>query len=308
MAKRLEWGIAIPQDFADEPVDMKLIHQYSKRAEELCFQSMWVQEAILGDAPVLEPLSLLSNVAAVTDKVRLGTSVIVAPLRNPLQLAKILASMDQLSNGRLIVGLGLGGHMGPYLPMGISPEKRVRRFLEIMDVMKALWTEPEAWYKGQFWQLEGTSMAPKPVQKPHPPIILGARQPNALKRAVRHSDGWMGAGASSTAQFIDGVGQVRKYLEEATRDPATFAISKRVYIAIDNDERRAGSRLREWFGRRYNNADMAEEVSVWGSIAKCTDKLAVVVDAGAGMVLLNPVFDHMEHLEALAQEVVPNIK
>ena len=306
MAKQLEWGIAIPQVFSNEPVDMKLIHKYSKRAEELGCQSLWVQEGIVGDVPVLEPLSLLSNVAAVTDRVRLGTSVMVAPLRNPIQLAKILSTMDHICNGRLIVGLGLG-RMDDFRAFGISSEKRVRRFVEIMDVMKALWTEPEAWYKGRFWQLEGTSMEPKPLQKPHPPIVLGARQPEAIKRAVRHADGWMGAGSSSTAQFIDGVGHVRMYLEEAGRDPATFTVSKRVYIAVDNDERRAETRLREWFGQRYKNADMAVEVSVWGSIAKCTDKLAEIVEAGAEMVMLNPAFDHMETLEALAQEVVPQL-
>lgn len=306
MAKQLAWGIAIPQVFSDEPTDMKLIHKYSKRAEELGAQSLWVQEGIVGDAPILEPLSLLSNVAAVTERVRLGTSVMVAPMRNPIQLAKILGSMDHISNGRVIVGLGLGG-TDNFRTFGISAEKRVRRFVEIMDVMKALWTEPEAWYKGRFWQLEGTSMEPKPVQKPHPPIVLGARQPDAIKRSVRHADGWMGAGSSSTASFIEGAGYVRMYLEEAGRDPATFSVSKRVYIAIDNDERRAETRLRQWFGQRYKNADMAAEVSVWGSIAKCTDKLAEVVEAGAEMVMLNPAFDHMEHLEALAQEVVPQL-
>jgi probable F420-dependent oxidoreductase len=305
MAKRVEWGIAIPQVFSDGPVDIGLVRQWSARAEELGYESLWVQEGILGDVPVLEPLSLLSYVAAVTDKVRLGTSVMVAPLRNPVQLAKILGSLDHISAGRLIVGIGLGGRTEDYLPFGISSDKRVRRFVEIMEVLKALWTEPEAQYQGNFWQLEGTAMEPKPVQKPHPPIVIGARHPNALKRAVRHADGWMGAGASSTAQFIEGVGHLQMYLEEAGRDPTSFAISKRVYIAIDNDERRAETRLREWFGQRYKNADMASEVSVWGSISQCTDKLATIVEGGAEMLMLNPVFDHMEQLEALSQEVVP---
>ena len=307
MAKRAEWGIAIPQVFSDGPVDMALVHQWSTRAEALGYQSLWVQEGILGDMPVLEPLSLLSYVSAITDKVRLGSSVMVAPLRNPVQLAKILGSLDIMSGGRLIVGLGLGGRTEDYPTFGISSDRRVRRFVEIMDVMKALWTEPEARYQGQFWQLEGTAMEPKPKQKPHPPIWLGARHPNALRRAVQHADGWMGAGSSSTAQFIEGVGHLRMYLEEAGRDPSSFSISKRVYVAIDNDERRAETRLREWFGQRYKNADMASEVSVCGSISQCTEELAKVVEAGAEMVMLNPVFDHTDQLEALAQEVVPQL-
>ena len=158
-----------------------------------------------------------------------------------------------------------------------------------------------------FWQLAGTHMEPKPVQKPHPPIWFGARQPQALRRAIRHADGWMGAGSSSTEQFVSSFGQVEMYLEESGRDPSTFAVSKRVYVALDNNEKRAETRLREWFGRRYGNAEMASEVSVWGSADRCIEELAKVTSAGAEMVLLNTAFDDIEQLEALAQDVIPHI-
>ena len=307
MGNNVRWGIAVPQVFFDEPVDMPLVRQWAKRAEELGYHSLWVQEAIVGDVPILEPVSLLCYLAAITERALLGTSVMVAPLRNPVQLAKSLGSLDHMSGGRLIVGIGLGGTRDDVLPFGISPEKRVRRFVEILDVMKALWTQPAAQYQGEFWQLEGTRMEPKPVQKPHPPIWLGARHPHALRRAVRHADGWMGAGSSTTDQFIEGVGRAQMYLEEAGRDSSTFTISKRVYVAVDDNERRAEGRLREWFGQRYKNVEMASQVSVWGSAARCTDKLAEIVGAGADLVLLNPAFDHMEQLEALAEEVVPHL-
>ncbi|MCH7736437.1 MAG: TIGR03619 family F420-dependent LLM class oxidoreductase, partial [Chloroflexi bacterium] len=265
------------------------------------------QEAITGAVPILEPVTLLAYIAAITERVRLGTSVIVAPLRNPIQLAKSLSSLDNMSKGRLIVGLGLGGNPSDIPPFGISPEKRVRRFTEIINVMKALWTQSEAHFQGEFWQLDGLKMEPKPLQKPHPPIWLGARHTNALRRAVKHGDGWMGAGSSTTESFVTAVGQTKMYLEEAGRDPSSFTISKRVYVAVDGDENRAERRLREWFGKRYGNADMASQVAVWGSTAKVTEELAKVTGAGAEMVLLNPAFDDMEHLEVLAEEVIPNL-
>ena len=307
MSEKVRWGIAVPQGFLDGPVDMSLVRRWTQRAEELGFESLWTLETILGDVPTLEPITLLSYMSALTEKVRLGTSVMVVPHRNPVQLAKALSSLDTMNGGRLIVGIGLGNDLEQYAPFGISSEKRVRRFVEIMDVMKALWTEKEARYSGHFWQLEGTQMEPKPVQKPYPPVWLGAGHPQALRRAVRHADGWMGAGASSTAQFIENIGYVRTYLEEAGRDPATFAISKRVYVAIDSDEGRAENRLRQWFDRTYKDADMALRVSVWGSASHCTEKLAEIAEAGAQMIMLNPIYDHMEHLETLAQEVVPNL-
>jgi alkanesulfonate monooxygenase SsuD/methylene tetrahydromethanopterin reductase-like flavin-dependent oxidoreductase (luciferase family) len=150
-------------------------------------------------------------------------------------------------------------------------------------------------------------MEPKPIQKPHLPLWIGAREPVGLKRAVRYGDGWIGAGSSSSADFVKQVGEIRRLLDETRRDPATFAISKRVYVAINHDRDRAERRLREWFAVRYKNSDMAARVSIWGSAKECVDKLGYLVEAGAKHLLLNPVFDEMEHLEALATDVLPHL-
>jgi probable F420-dependent oxidoreductase len=299
-------GIGIPQDFIDRPVNMQLIRDYVQKAEALGYDSLWVQEQIVGDVPILEPVTLLTYVAALTSRVRLGTSVMLTVLRNPVQLAKSLSSLDQMSQGRLAVGIGIGGHV-PESIFGYPREHRVRRFVEGLQVMKALWTESKATCTGTFWQFKDVSMEPKPVQKPHPPVWFGARQAPALKRAVQHGDGWMGAGSSSTADFVQQYGQLQRFLEEAKRDPATFAISKRVYLAVDNDRNRAEQRLRTWFGVRYKNADMASRVAVWGNTAECLDRLGELVKAGAQHLLLNPVFDEMAHVELLAREIMPQL-
>jgi probable F420-dependent oxidoreductase len=297
-------GIAIPQ--TNSPVDLKLLRELLAKAEKLGYESAWVQEQIISDSPILEPVTLLTYAAALTSKMRLGTSVLLTVIRNPVQLAKSLASLDQLSQGRLTVGVGIGGPHVPEKIFGISSERRARQFVEGLQVMKALWTEPRASFSGEFWHLENVPMEPKPFQK-HLPLWFGARESVALKRAVRHGDGWMGAGSSSSADFVRQVGEIRRFLEEAKRDPATFAISKRVYVAIDNDHARAERRLREWFGVRYKNADMAARVSIWGTAAECVDKLGELVRAGAKHLLLNPVFHEMEHLELLAAEVLARL-
>ena len=299
-------GIGIPQDFIDRPVNMQLIRDYVQKAEALGYDSLWVQEQIVGDVPILEPVTLLTYVAALTSRVRLGTSVMLTVLRNPVQLAKSLSSLDQMSQGRLAVGVGIGGHV-PESIFGYPSEHRVRRFVEGLQVMKALWTESKATVTGTYWQFKDVSMEPKPVQKPYPPVWFGARQAPALKRAVQHGDGWMGAGSSSTADFVQQYGQLQRFLEEAKRDPATFAISKRVYLAVDNDRNRAAQRLRTWFGVRYKNADMASRVAVWGNKAECLDRLGELVKAGAQHLMLNPVFDEMEHVELLAREIMPQL-
>lgn len=301
-------GIAIPQSFIGAPIDVKLIREFLPRAEELGYDSLWVQEQIIGNVPILEPVTLLTYAAALTSKARLGTSVLLTVIRNPVQLAKSLASLDQLSNGRLIVGVGIGGPHVPEAVFGVSGERRGRRFVETVEVMKALWTRPQATVAGEFWHFENVPMEPKPAQQPHPPVWFGAREPIALKRAVRLGDGWMGAGSSSSGDFVKQAETIRRLLDEAGRDPATFAISKRVYIAVDDDRARAERLLREWFGVRYRNADMGSRVSVWGSRAECIEKLGALVKAGARHLMLNPVFDEMEQMELLANEVVPGLE
>ena len=299
-------GISIPQDFINRPVDMQLVRDYVQKAETLGYDSLWVQESIVGKVPILEPVGLLNYVAALTTRVRLGTSVMLLVLRNPVQLAKSLSSLDQMSHGRLTTGIGIGGHV-PEAIFGLPSERRIRRFVEAIQVLKALWTEPQASVDGTYWTFKDVAMEPKPVQQPHPPLWFGARQAPALKRAVQHGDGFMGAGSSSTADFIQQYGLLQQFLDEAQRDPATFAISKRVYLAVDTDRERAAKRLREWFGIRYRNADMASKVCVWGSRDECLNQLGKLVQAGAQHLMLNPVFDEMEHLNLLAQEVMPKL-
>ena len=301
-------GIAIPQTFANSPIDLQLIRKFLSKAEILGYGSLWVQEQIVSDSPILEPVTLLTYAAALTSRVRLGTSVLLPVIRNPIQLAKSLGTLDQLCQGRLIVGVGIGGAHVPEAIFNVPSEHRARRFIETLNVMKVLWSEPKASIAGEFWRFENVPMEPKPVQQPHPPLWFGARDPVALRRAVRHGDGWMGAGSSSATDFDIQITNLRRFLDEEKRDPSTFAFSKRVYIAVDNDRNRAERRLRDWFAVRYKNAEMAPKVAVWGSRAECTDRLADLVRAGAQHLLLNPVFDELEHLELLAREVIPDLK
>ncbi len=304
-ASPIPLAIAAPQAFAGEDMDLAMIRRYARRAERLGYRSLWVAEQLLGRTPTPEPVTFLSYLAAVTERIRLGCAVVIASTRNPAMLAKQLSTVDALSEGRLDVGIALGGREWSYPIFGGPSERRVRHFTESVDVMKALWTRERAVFEGEFWTLEGARMNPKPVQKPHPPLWFGGRHPAALRRIARMADAFMGAGSTTTAQFRDHVSAIRAELERRGRDPDGFPIAKRVYVAIDDDASRAERRLREWFGAWYGNAPMASTVSVWGSADACAEGLMEVVDAGADMLMLNPVFDYEEHLEALA-EVLPS--
>jgi len=309
MANHLPCGIELPQVFFDGPVDMEHIRKFATRAETIGYDSLWLQERVIGDFTVLEPVTLLSYVAAITTKLKLGTSVILLTLRNPIQLAKAYASLDCMSGGRAVLGVGLGGgHLGSHEDVfGYTREGRVTRFTEAVQIIKLLWTEPKASFQGRYWNFSDVSMEPKPIQKPQLPIWFGGHHENALKRAVKYGNGWMGAGSSSSDAFIRESAQIRSFLDEAKRDPATFGYGKRVYLAVDNDRARGEKRIREWFARRYKNADLGPRVSIWGSSAECTEKIQEIVRAGAQHIVFNPMFDEMEHLEICAKEIMPNL-
>jgi probable F420-dependent oxidoreductase len=302
-------GIELPQVFLDGSADMEHIRRFAVRAETLGYDSLWLQERIIGDFTMLEPVTLLSYVAGITTRLKLGTSVILLPLRNPVQLAKAYSSLDVMSGGRAVLGVGLGGgHLGSHEDvLGYSREGRVTRFNEAVQIIKLLWTEPKASFQGHYWNFKEISMEPKPLQKPHLPILFGGHHDNALRRAVKYADGWMGAGSSSAASFIREASRIRKFLDEAKRDPASFHVSKRVYLAVDKDKARGEQRIREWFSRRYKNADLGPKVSIWGSSAECAEKIREIVHAGAQHIVFNPMFDEMEHLEICAKEIMPQL-
>ena len=307
MTSRIPLAVSIPQTFPSGPIDPERIRRYLARADALGFTGAWVVEQVVGTIPSLEPIELLTFAAATTNRLRLGAAVLLTALRTPLHTAKSLATLDQLSGGRLDVGVGLGGQPAVYPAFGLSAERRAARFAEGVSLMKRLWTEPRVTFDGEFYRLKDLPMEPKPRQRPHPPVWFGGHHPDALRRAVALGDAFMGAGSASTATFASEVALLRRALEAAGRDPATFPVAKRVYIAVDGDRARAGRRLTEWFGGFYHRPQLAEEVSVWGSAEQCAEGLRAVVAAGAGLLMLNPFFDDEEQLERFATELAPRL-
>jgi probable F420-dependent oxidoreductase len=306
--RRMRFAISIPQFYADGEFDPAAFRAYMTRAEELGFHSAWTQEHVLGSAPVLGPIETMTYAAACSQRLRLGCVVFVSTLHSPVHLAKSLSTLDQLSDGRLEIGVGTGGKVRPFAAFGVDPARYVARFTEGLALMKALWTEPRVTFDGEFWQLKDAVLEPKPVQKPFPPIWFGAAGPTALRRAVRLGNGFFGAGSSPTAKFSEQVQIVRKALAEAGRPAGEFPIAKRVYIAVDEDAGRARDRvnaqLERIYGRRVPDIEAA---AVAGTPAGCVREVRAVADAGAELILFTTLFDPAEQAERLAAEVIPQL-
>src|SRR5258707_4660236 len=285
-----------------EPIDMGELRRVAQRAEALGFRDLWVTENTLDHVFCFDPIVVLTYAAAVTTKIRLGASGVVLGIHSPLMVAHQWACLDYVSNGRAILGVGLGREHH-YRQFAVPEEGRVRRFREEVDLIKALWTEDKVTYRGAFYHLENETMAPKPVQKPRPPIWMGVGHPDAVRRAASIADGWMGSGGSSNAAFTRSVPILREALEKTGRDPATFPISKRVVLSVHERPEAARAELHRWFTVVYRNPEGTDVSGIHGTPDQVRERLEELAAAGANHLLLNPVARHAEQLEMLASVV-----
>ena len=213
--------------------DVREVLDLATRAEKLGFDSVWASEHVfnvsyvqerIGNRPYYEPLTILSYVAATTNTIGLGTSVLVLPYHNPIRLAKTAATLDVVSGGRLTLGVGVGVIEEELAAMGSSFSERGAITDETITIMKELWTQEDPTYQGRFHSFSGMKFTPKPVQKPHIPIIIGGTSRAAVRRAAKMGDGW-----HPTALDPENLRQRIHYLGDRAqaegRDPSEIAVS-----------------------------------------------------------------------------------
>ena len=235
----MEIGLSIPR-----LPDAEGIRRFVQRAEELGFESVLVGDHIVlptegtdqypytadgsfsrpTDEPFLETMTMLGYMAACTDTIKLGSTVIILPYRNPVVQAKMFASLDVLTNGRMICGGGVGWLEKEFETLGVPYDQRGPMSDEFLQIFKILWTESNPEFHGKFYQIDGIQFYPKPVQKPHIPIWIGGHTRLALRRTAKFGDCW-----HTTRQTPDFVAQNLPYLREQTekagRDPSSISIS-----------------------------------------------------------------------------------
>jgi probable F420-dependent oxidoreductase len=292
-------GIEIPQVRADQAPDAAELAAFLREVDQAGFHSAWAMEPQLASGSALEPFSVLSFACAHTTSVRLALAVAVLPLHQPVRLARQAATIDRLSGGRFTLGVGVGVAALPHAAFGVSSTERAPRFEEYLGVMRRLWTEPEVDFAGRFVKLNRARMEPKPVQQPLP-VWFGAGSPPALKRAARLADGWIGAGSSPSSAFPGQAAQLREYLSEEGRDPTTFPVAKRAYVAIDRPEQEVA----DWFRAVYGPA-IGPDVAITGSPQKVTEELQALREAGADLLLVAPTGDDRPQLELIVEHVLP---
>ena len=308
----MRFAVAIPQFYADRSFDPDAFRSYFSRVEELgVYESAWAQEGMLSvpdSGSSLSPMEAMTYAAACTSRLRLGCVVFVSTVHVPVLLAKSVASLDQLSRGRLDVGVGTGGPSRPFAAFGLDKSRYVARFSEGVALMKALWTSDSVTFDGEFWQLKDVAVTPPPFQKPHPPLWIGAASQTGVRRAVRIGDGFFSAGSATTAAFASQVAVARSALAEAGRAASDFPIAKRLYISIDSDPERARARVNDDLAAVYGHRIPAiEEAAIAGTVSDCVRAVSEVASAGAELILFTALDDQLEHAEQIAAEIIPRL-
>lgn len=311
---KVKFGAFIPTFIsANYPPDIRELAGFSKRAEELGFDSLWINEVpyvrVLGAS--LEPFAILGYAAATTSRVKLGTAVIVAPLKSPVLLARSAATLDYISNGRLILGLGVGHFRGDFETYDVNFAERGARTEESIKIMKKLWTGEKIDFQGRFFTYKGVAIVPKPVQKPHPPIWLGAESNKSLDRIARLGDGWVASAFSAPPEEIGRKwSSVTRKARTLGRDPRNLEAATVVYAHMASNAKRALREAAPYVSERHGGRppENLATRSILGSKEECIESLQKRIDSGISHFLLLFVKDVAAQIERFAERVLPEFR
>jgi probable F420-dependent oxidoreductase len=325
----MRFGLRLPSyALGVEPTSLADMGTYLRRAEDLGFESALLIDHLLVAPPAyrttwLEPVSLLAALSGVTRTMRLGTLVLVLPFRDPVAFAKEWATLDWLSGGRSILGVGVGWHEGEFAALRIPFRERGRRMNEMLEAITALWAGDHVTYAGQFYHFEDLSIDPKPLQRPHPPIwIGGGTQPSekiygqqvdtvrpVLRRIARYAATWVPHSSATADMVASDWTIIREEMTGFGRDPdaLTKVYSNFVYVLRPGESPgAAAAKFRVFSGM---DLDYWREFYLLGEAEDVADRIRGKIEALGGVehVILNPLDWDPATLEVLAADVLPRL-
>jgi len=294
------------------------ILSFAQKAESLGYDSLSVNDHVVFRTSWLDAISTLSAVAAITNEIKLGTSILNIVVRNPVICAKALSTIDILSSGRLFaVGVGPGSHKGDYDICGIPFEERWKRFTEALQVLQIVWKNNNKEqknstltnYSGRYYRFEKVSVQPKPFQKPHPPIYIGSwgSSEAGLKRVAKYGNGWMASAYNITPDKFKVKWKILlSYRQALGKDIQSFENSvMSMFGYIDNDRNRAHRMAKDVLSPALGRpTEELESLLLFGSPDHCLEKIRALSEAGVKRIHFWPVSDYLEQIEIFRNEIV----
>jgi probable F420-dependent oxidoreductase len=306
-------GVSLTGSFPQGMPAVGAMMQNVRRAESLGFDSIWSGDHIIMHSPIMDVMTVLASFAAITTRVKLGTAVYLMPLRHPVAIAKQVTSLDLLSEGRFIFGVGVGGEIvREFEAVGVPVHERGRRTDEGLEILTRVLSEDNVTYTGQHYQIHNVTLAPRPRQQPHPPIWVGGRSEAALRRTARFGSCWLGYLVSST-RLRAALQQIHAMAPTYGRDPAAIQGGMLLFTAMARDYETAKQMAIANLSRRYNQPfdTLVERYCVLGTPAQCLEKLQTFIDAGMAHVVFSfvcPAEQIPEQLEQCAADLLPHLR
>ena len=306
----MDYGAHLPViDFGFQRFSLERLSAYVRTAQDLGFKAVSTNDHLISARPWLDAPTALAAVLSHSGDMAVGTSVVLPVVRGPVPLAKALAAIDILSNGRLFVGAGPGSSARDYEIVGLDYQERWKRFDEAIQVLRSLWSGDVAGFTGRFYSTAGIDLEPKPLQKPSPPIWIGSWGSDAgLRRVARLGDGWLASAYNTMPeQFKLGLEKLGNNLKAVGKEPASFPnalVTTFMYVTDDKSEaaRVLSGPLAALLKRPVE--ELRQRLLV-GSPEACAKKLAAYKATGVQRVFIWPIKDELEQLAVFQQKVAP---
>lgn len=308
MASEIKVGLHVPAA-SDGPLPSAAQYvDFFRHAERLGFHGLWTEDRLFHDANLLEPLTLLTLAADATERMVLGTAVLLLSMRNAPELARRLSTLDHFSKGRVHLGVSLGGRPGEYPGLGLRQAERVARLRENILVLRSLLRGEPLTHKGRFYDLEGATVRPASSQQGGIPLLMGGHVEPVLRRTGELADGWIGGPFTPPDVYRACWEQVQAHARGFGRDPSQLEAGKLIYVAVDDDRDRAVASLTPFLHAYYGAARNPTDFAVYGPADHVAAGLQEFVDAGVRTLMLGVPSLDVGHLERIAAEVVPRLR
>jgi len=307
----VSFGLAIKNFVGPtETPDVDAIIAYAERAEQLGFESLWAWDhVILGVEPafpIIDALSMLTAIAMRTTRIKLGTGILVLPLRNPTVLAKQIGSIDHISKGRFILGTAVGWYAREFGAVGVPFKQRGRIMDRNLEILTRLLTEDRVRLKEDEFDLRDARVLPRPVQQPRPPILIGGYVDAVFRRIARYGDGWL-TYFYTPESFQRTWERIKGFTAEAGRDPATLTATNQLAISVGVDR----AEMRHWLETEWDIASWSESTldhAIQGTADECVEQLKAHVASGVDRLILIPYRYQPEQVEIIAKEILPRVQ
>lgn len=309
-------GIVMQAERQGQPPDFGPLLEMAERAENGGLDSVWVGDSLLSK-PRLEPVAALAALAVRTERLRIGTAVLLPALRHPVALAHSLATVDVLSRGRLTVAAGVGGaftpeQRGEWTAVGVSPESRAGRLRESVQLMRRLWREDRVSFHGKYFDLEEATLHPRPVQPGGIPLLLGCHHRTGssaqYRRAARYADGIIGI-SDAPPEYARVVEHVAAAAREEGRGEEMAEKAFYMTVNINDDESTAASEALDFLLAYYGINHWGDRWGPWGSPERVAERMAAYTDAGATHLIVRfAAWDQPAQLRRLLDGVLPRVR